>query len=70
MSQPDDDDDIKPPPIPAGDIGIIFVAAVFLIGFLYLMFGPSPFEGLFKQANQPAAQNSESVVNVAVPPKD
>jgi hypothetical protein len=64
----DDDDDLKQPPIPLGDLGIILVAAMFLIGFLWLMFGPSPFAGLFDQAKQ--APEPPPVVTVTVPPKD
>jgi hypothetical protein len=63
----EDDDDLKQPMIPAGDLGTIVIAGVFLLGFLYLMFGPSPFEGVFvkKAAPRPAAE-----VTVTVPPKD
>lgn len=65
--EPDNDDDLKQPMIPAGDLGTILVAAVFLLGFLYLMFGPSPFEGMFK--NKPAPQQAPAgEVTVTVPP--
>ncbi len=65
MSMPDEDDD-KPPKIPLGDYGTIAIAAVFLFGFLYLMFGPSPFEGLFKK---PAPAPSGEVT-VSIPQKN
>ncbi len=41
----------KPPPdfgTDIGDLGVIAIAAVFLVGFLYLMFTPSPTKGLDK----------------------
>ena len=65
---PDDDDDLKQPMIPAGDLGTILVAAVFLLGFLYLMFGPSPFEGVFKNSPAPQQQAPAGEVTVTVPP--
>ena len=64
---PDNDDDLKQPLIPAGDVGTILVAAVFLLGFLYLMFGPSPFEGVFKSTPAPQ-QAPAGEVTVTVPP--
>ena len=64
---PDNDDDLKQPRIPAGDVGTILVAAVFLLGFLYLMFGPSPFEGVFKSTPAPQ-QAPAGEVTVTVPP--
>lgn len=65
MTYQEDDDD-KPPPIPLGDYLTFGIALVFLIGFLYLMFGPSPFEGMFKKAAPaPAAE-----VTVTIPPKN
>jgi hypothetical protein len=67
----DDDDDDKPPRIPVGDVGTILLAGVFLIGFLYLMFGPSPFQPLIDQASKlRASQNAApGEVTVAVPEK-
>jgi hypothetical protein len=67
---PDNDDDLKQPLIPAGDVGTLVVAAVFLIGFLYLMFGPSPFEGMFKDKPAPQQQAPAGEVMVTIPPKN
>lgn len=65
-----DEDDDKPPGIPAGDIGTILLAAVFLVGFLYLMFGPSPFAPLIQQASKlRAPQQSSGEVTVTMPEK-
>jgi len=68
MNQDDDDDDLKPPRIAVGDLGIIFIAGVFLLGFLYLMFGPSPLEPLL--AKKSAGQDAPAAeVTISVPPK-
>jgi len=68
MNPDDDDDDLKQPMIPAGDLGTILLAAVFLLGFLFLMFGPSPFDDLFK--NRPAARPAAAPeVTVTLPQK-
>jgi len=65
----DDDDDLKPPRIAAGDVGIIFIAGAFLLGFLYLMFGPSPLEPLL--AKKSAAQEAPAAeVTISVPPRE
>jgi len=68
MNPEDNDDDLKQPMMPAGDLGIILIAAVFLLGFLYMMFGPNPFEALVKSA-KPAAQQPASEVTVTLPQK-
>lgn len=65
---PENDDDLKQPLIPAGDIGTILIAAVFLLGFLYLMFGPNPFEALVKAA-KPQPQTPAGEVTVTLPQK-
>jgi hypothetical protein len=51
-----DDDDLKPRRPTAEEVGLILIAGAFLLGFLYLMFGPSPLEPLThkKPAPQPA----------------
>jgi|WetSurMetagenome_2_1015567.scaffolds.fasta_scaffold462883_2 hypothetical protein len=46
MTQNDDDDDLKRPWIKAEEVGLILIAGAFLLGFIYLMFGPSPLEPL------------------------
>jgi hypothetical protein len=68
MNPDDNDDDLKQPLIPAGDFGIILLAAVFLLGFLFLMFGPSPFEGAFKDQPAPQAASGQEVT-VTLPQK-
>lgn len=70
MTQDDNDDDLKQPLIPWGELGPVLIAALFFIGFLWLMFGPSPFEGLVKQAKMSAPQPSESVINLQKRSKD
>ena len=42
----DDQDDKKFQLMPASDMMTLVVALAFLVGFLWLMFGPSPFAGL------------------------
>ena len=71
MNNEDDDDDLKQPMIPAGDLGTILLAAVFLLGFLYLMFGPSPFQPLIDQASKlrQTQAPSSGEVTVTVPDK-
>ncbi len=49
----DDQDDNKFQMMPWSDITTLVVALAFLAGFLWLMFGPSPFAGLY-QAAKPA----------------
>ena len=63
----DDQDDKKFRMMPLGDIGTLAVALVFLVAFLWLMFGLSPFAGLFQNAKQAPAQPQE--VTVTVPDK-
>ena len=63
----DDEDDKKLGMMPLGDMGTLGVALVFLVAFLWLMFGPSPFAGLFKEAKPAPAQPQE--VTVTVPDK-
>ena len=46
----DDQDDEKFRLMPAGDMVTLAVALAFLAGFLWLMFGPSPFAGLTETA--------------------
>jgi len=65
---PENDDDLKQPMIPLGDLGTILIAAVFLLGFLYLMFGPNPFEAMVKSGG-PAAQRPQNEVSVTLPQK-
>lgn len=68
MSHPqDDEDDGKRPWLHPGDLGTILLAGVFLVAMLFMIFGPSPFEGVFK--NRPQAQQP-GVVDVTVPSKD
>ena len=63
----DDQDDKKFRMMPLGDIGTLAVALVFLVAFLWLMFGPSPFAGLYQSAKQAPAQPQE--VTVTIPDK-
>jgi len=69
----DEDDDLKPPTMPLGDIGIIAIALVFFIAFLWLMFGPSPFAGLTEKPNQTQSQSTAPAapeeVTVTLPKK-
>ncbi|HEY0281385.1 MAG TPA: hypothetical protein VGC27_02045 [Rhizomicrobium sp.] len=46
----DDQDDEKSPPMPLSDITTLLVCLAFLAGFLWLMFGPSPFAGFTETA--------------------
>ena len=46
----DQDDEKKFQMMPMGDIGTLVIALIFLAGFLWLMFGPSPFAGLYQTA--------------------
>ena len=40
--------------MPLGDIGTLVLALMFFVGFLWLMFGPSPFAELYqKLPNRP-----------------
>jgi hypothetical protein len=60
MTQNDDDDDLKRPWIRAEEAGLILIAGAFLLGFLYLMFGPSPLEPLTQK--KPAPQPTEVTI--------
>lgn len=62
----DDDDEPKRPWLHPGDLGTILLAAVFLVGMLFMMFGPSPFDKIFK----PKPEAHSGVVDVTIPPKD
>ena len=65
---PEDNDDLKQPMMPLGDLGTIAIAAIFLLGFLYLMFGPNPFEAMVKSAkSQPPPASNE--VTITLPQK-
>jgi hypothetical protein len=63
----DDQDDKKFQMMPMGDIGTLVIALMFLAGFLWLMFGTSPFAGLYDNAKQAPAQPQE--VTVTLPAK-
>ena len=63
----DQDGEKKFQMMPMGDIGTLVIALIFLAGFLWLMFGPSPFAGLSQQAKQAPTQPSE--VSVTIPEK-
>ena len=65
----DDQDDEKFHMMPLGDIGLLGIALVFLVAFLWLMFGPSPFAGLSQQAKQAPTQPSEVSVTIPESPK-
>jgi hypothetical protein len=61
------EDDDRPPGLHLGDLGTIFLAGVFLLGMLYMIFAPSPFDGVFDK--KPAAQQP-GVVDVSVQPRE
>ena len=61
----DDQDDEKFRLMPAGDMVTLAVALAFLAGFLWLMFGPSPFAGLYQTAKPAPPQE----VTVTLPAK-
>jgi len=60
----DDEDDKKFRMMPLGDIGTLVIALIFLIGFLWLMFGPSPFTALIQAAKPAGAQSDEVIVGI------
>ena len=62
----DDDDDRGSRWLHPGDIGTILLAGVFLVGMLFMVFAPSPFESIFKK--QPEAKPSNEVM-VTLPDK-
>jgi hypothetical protein len=61
----DQDDEKKFQMMPMGDIGTLVIALIFLAGFLWLMFGPSPFAGLYQTAKPAPPQE----VTVTLPAK-
>ena len=64
-----DDDDHRAPWLHLGDIGTIALAGVFLVGMLFMMFGPSPFDGItFKK--QPESQADKGEVIITLPSKE
>jgi hypothetical protein len=65
-----DDDDAKNdrPKLYIGDIGTILLAGVFFVGMLFMIFSPSPFEGVFKKQPEAKADNGE--VTITLPAKD
>ena len=62
----DDQDDRGSRWLHPGDIGTILLAGVFLVGMLFMIFSPSPFEGVFKKP--PEAKPSNEVM-VTLPEK-
>ncbi len=66
----DDDNDRGSRWLHPGDLGTILLAGVFLVGMLYMMFGPSPFDGIAwkKQPKPPEAEKGE--VTITLPAKD
>lgn len=64
-----DDDDGKRDRIHPGDLGTILLAGVFLVGMvaavLFIFSSPTPVADMFAKK-----QPQQSVVDVAVPPKD
>ena len=69
MTQHDDEDDDRGSRwLHPGDIGTILLAGVFLVGMLFMIFSPSPFEGVFKK--QPEAQGEKGEVSVTLPAKE
>jgi hypothetical protein len=61
----DQDGEKKFQMMPMGDIGTLVIALIFLAGFLWLMFGPSPFAGLYQTAKPAPPQE----VTVTLPAK-
>jgi len=53
----DDQDDKKFRMMPLGDIGVIGIALVFFVAFLWMMFAPSPFAGMFPPEKNGAASS-------------
>jgi len=69
MTHHDDEDDDRSSRWPhAGDIGTILLAGVFFVGMLFMIFAPSPFEGVFKKQPEAKADNGE--VSVTLPAKE
>jgi len=70
----DDQDDKKLRMMPLGDIGVIGIALVFFVAFLWMMFAPSPFAGLFPPEKKDAAASTPQTApgvsaNVAAEPE-
>ena len=66
----DEDEDLeKFRLMPLGDIGTLVIALIFFIGFLWLMFGPSPFAGLYKALKPAPAAPAEVSVSIPAKPK-
>jgi hypothetical protein len=65
----DDQDNEKFRLMPMGDIATLLVALAFLAGFLWLMFGPSPFAGLYDKPKEGPAQPQEVIVTLPEKPK-
>jgi len=65
----EDQDDKKFRMMPLGDIGTLVISLIFFIGFLWLMFGPSPFAGLYQAAKPAPAQPDEVTVTIPQKPK-
>lgn len=65
----DDDDDHGSHWLHPGDLGTILLAGVFLVGMLYMIFGPSPFDGIvWKKQPEPKAEKGE--VTITLPAKE
>lgn len=66
MTHHDDDKDERAGWLHLGDIGTIALAGVFLVGMLYMIFGPSPFDGIAWK-KQPQGEKGE--VTITLPAK-
>ncbi len=67
MTHPDDDNNDRSRWLHPGDIGTILLAGVFLVGMLFMIFGPSPFDGVFKKSD---AKPDNGEVSVSLPAKE
>lgn len=63
----DDQEDKKFHMMPGSDMVLLGIAGACLLGFLYLMFGPSPVAELTEKARQ--AKSAPSEVTVSLPEK-
>jgi hypothetical protein len=63
----DDQEDKKFHMMPGSDMVLLGIAGACLVGFLYLLFGPSPFAELTEKARQ--AKSAPSEVTVSLPEK-
>ena len=69
-TNPDDDDEDRGSRwLHLGDLGTILLAGVFLVGMLFMMFGPSPFEGVTFKA-RPESQAEKGEVTITLPAKE